>query len=107
MSRYFNKYIKPRSSYPYEPENNVAEIRKQLDIKSYPDDINKFLGIMQHWCKKALQYKREYNIDEYNIIIPELKAIWHEFRSNNDIELTDDNKLDIEIMEEDYTELRD
>lgn len=103
----FNRYIKPRSSYPYEPENDVAEIRKQLDINSYPGDINKFLGIMRYWCDKALQYKREYNIDEYNIISPELKAIWHEFRSNKDIELTDDNKLDIEIMEEDYTELRD
>ncbi len=71
----FNRYIKPRSSCSYEAENDVAEIRKQLDINRYPGDINKFLGIMRYWCDKALQYKQKYNIDEYNIISPELKAI--------------------------------
>lgn len=102
----FNKYIKSENDYPYEPENDVREIRKQLDINNYLNDITKFLGIMAYWCEKARQYRYEYNINEYNSILGELKTIWHEFRSNNNIRLSDDDKLDAEIIEENYPELR-
>ena len=102
----FNKYIKSENDYPYEPENDVKEIRRQLDINNYRNDINKFLGIMAYWCEKARQYRYGYNINEYNSILGELKTIWHEFRSNNNIRLSDDDKLDAEIIEENYPELR-
>lgn len=82
------------------------EIRRQLDINNYLEDINKFLGIMKYWCQMANSYKYKYNINEYNSIIGELKTIWHEFRANKNIRLTDDNELDSEIIEEDFPELK-
>lgn len=102
----FNTYIKPIKKYQDKPENDVVEIRRQLDINNYLEDINKFLGIMTYWCQRANHYKYKYNINEYNSIIGELKIIWHEFRANKKIRLTDDNELDSEIIEEDYPELK-
>ena len=102
----FNKYIKSENDYPYVPENDVKEIRRQLDINNYLSDINKFLDRITYWCEKARQYRYKYNINEYNSILGELKCIWHEFRSNNIIGLSDDEEIVAEILEGDYPELR-
>lgn len=103
----FNKYINSVSRYPYEPENNVLDIRRQLNFNNCQDDINGFLNRISYWCRNAYYYKNnKYNINEYNIIINEVKDIWHEFRSKNS-RLSDEDKLDAEIIEEDYPELCD
>lgn len=100
----FNELIKPESSFPYTPVTDIQAMKNNLSQLLESGDFTTLISQVEYWLKKALQYHRQYNNNEYSCIMQSVTKIWHDFRASSPT-LSDDERLDADILEEDYDAL--
>lgn len=97
----FNEQVKPESAFPYTPSTDISAMTKTLYNLSSACDFTAFIRQTEYWLKVALQYRSRYNSNEYHSIMQAITDVWHAFRTSSPV-LSDEEKLDAEILEEDY-----
>lgn len=102
----FNELIKPESEFPYTPVTDVHVIEKELRLLLSRNDFTAFISQIEYRIKKAMSYRQRYNNAEYDCIMQPVRNVWHDFRTSTYLPyLSEDEKLDAEILEEDYNAL--
>ena len=95
----FNNMVKSEKEFPYEPFTDLKELRKALTNCLNPWDADNFFKGIEYWGKKAQSLR--YNHNEFVCIMTELQKIWYTFKSM-ELKLSEEDELNIEILEEDY-----
>lgn len=95
----FNEIVKCENDFPYIPITNLEALKLEL-TNLYSSDVSSFLRAIKHWLDEALRYDRKYNIEESRHIRTVVVDVWRAFRASKFI-LSDDEILDVEILEED------
>ena len=97
----FGALIKSENNFPYVPVTNLNLMEKELQSFLLNKEYYFFIKQAEFWLKKAISYHRQYNNKEYALIMEIVIRLWKNFRSSSPI-LSDEEKLDTEILEEDY-----
>jgi len=101
----FNEKIKSADLFPYTPLTNLPAMEKDLQNLLFQAQYSCFINKTEYWLKKALTYRQRYNNEEYRHITEVIEKVWYDFRKSTPT-LSDDERLDVEILEEDFDILR-
>lgn len=97
----FNELIKSESDFPYTPVTDIKAMEEYLHSLLSACDFTTFISKIEYWIKQAMSYRQKYNNAEYDCIMQILNQVWHDFRISSP-NLSDEETLDAEILEEDY-----
>lgn len=98
----FNKRIMPEDKFPYNPQTDLTAMEKELSGFLSDGKYHCFIMKTEYWLKRAIAYKKKYNNEEYRRIAEVINKVWHNFRTSSPA-LSDDETLEAEILEEDYS----
>jgi len=101
----FNEKIKSADRFPYTPLTNLPAMEKDLRNLLSLAQYSGFISNTEYWLKKAVAYRLRYNNEEYRSITEVIEKVWHDFRTSSPT-LSDDERLNAEILEEDFDILR-
>ena len=97
----FAEHVKPESAFPYRPITDISAMLASQHALLSAGDFAAFLSQTEYWLKTAQQYRLQYNNNECRCIMQAVIDLWHVFRASSPV-LSDNEKLDAEILEEDY-----
>lgn len=83
VSEYFN-YIRDKNDFPYQPINNLDQIKENLNKKYYSGGINGLNEITEYWIGRMNQYNLQYNKEESNAIARVVLNYWEQLPPTND-----------------------
>lgn len=100
----FCDFVRSEDSFPYTPLTDIVSMKKELTNLLDTCNYSCFLSQVEFWLKLARKYHQQYNNNEYKCIMNVLTCIWNKFRKSSPC-MSDDERIDAEILEEDYSGL--
>lgn len=97
--------LQSQASMPYQPINNMSSIKADICRKIATQDLELVLEIIDHWNKKAENYKLQFLVMEEKHIKDNLKEAWRLGISSVET-FSKDNLIYVDLIEEDYKYLR-
>lgn len=83
VSEYFN-YVRDKSSFPYQPINDLNQIEIELNKKLLSDGINGLDEITFYWLGRMNQYYMQYNKEESHSIAQVVLRFWEQLPPSDD-----------------------
>ncbi|MCM1531575.1 MAG: hypothetical protein NC048_03420 [Bacteroides sp.] len=102
----FDGYIKLKEDYPYTPQESVVRILRELKQSLSSGDVFKYTKQVAYWADKARGYGVNYMKEEADGIKKAVRESWNQFKQKA-LPLTGEEKLEVEIVEEDFAWLTD
>lgn len=102
----FSTKVKSPSDFPYSPIHTEDDIKTSVLPYLSNADWTNFRREINFWCDKARSYCSK-NQSEYQHIETVVKCIWSYFKSQTEHNLSDEELIENEILEEDFPFLGD
>ena len=83
VSQYFD-YVRDKSSFPYQPINDLRQIEIALENKYKENGIDGLYAISDYWIGEMEKYTMRYNKEESQAIAKVMLSFWERLPRSND-----------------------